>query len=68
MAGYVHTVHQYEDEAVAQGYVSDLDSLRTLAQQMISKHWITMDDRGGLWLIARDGQSPKVGLSASTLP
>jgi len=66
-AGYVHTVHQYEDEAVAQGYVSDLDSLRTLAQQMISKHWITMDDRGGLWLIARDGQSPKVGLSASTL-
>jgi hypothetical protein len=35
---------------------------------MISKSWITADDKGGLWLNARRGESQAtVGLSANTL-
>ena len=66
-AGYARTVHQYEDEAITQGYVKDLGSLRNVTQKTISQRWITMDGGGGLWLSARDGHAPKVGLSALTL-
>jgi hypothetical protein len=67
-SGYDASVRQYEAEAIEQGDVSDSDSLRSFAHQTVSKSWITMDDQGGLWLRARDGQShPAVGLSANTL-
>lgn len=67
-SGYDTSVRQHEAEAVAQGYSSDLESLRNLAQRIASKSWITMDARGGLWLNPRDGRSgAKVGLSANTV-
>jgi len=67
-SGYNTNVQQYEAEAVEQGYASNLNNLRNVTRQMISTSWITMDDKGGLWLSPRDGQShPKVGLSANTL-
>jgi len=66
--GYDASVRQYEAEAVEQGYVSDLESLHNIAQRTVSKSWITMDDKGGMWLTPRDGKSHvKVGLSANTL-
>jgi hypothetical protein len=67
-SGYDANVRQYETEAVERGYAKDLDSLRRLAQRTLSKSWITIDIKGGLWLSARSGQfQPKVGLSANTL-
>jgi hypothetical protein len=66
-AGYAHSLRQFEEEAIERGYVNNLDSLQKVAQQTVSNSWMTLDDRGGLWLAARDSQSPKVGLSASTL-
>jgi len=66
-AGYVHSVGQYENEAVQEGYADDINTLQKTAPVLLSRSWITMDERGGLWLIARDGESPKVGLSARTL-
>jgi len=66
--GYASNVRQYESEALEQGYAKDLDNLRNLAQGLVSRSWMTMDDQGGLWLSARDGKSlVKVGLSANTL-
>jgi hypothetical protein len=67
-SGYGANVRQYEAEAIAQGYSSDLESLRKLARHTVSTSWIKMDERGGLWLSPRDGRSEaKVGLSANTL-
>jgi hypothetical protein len=67
-SGYDSGVRQYEAEAVEQGYVRDVESLRSLPRRLTEQSWITMDDQGGLWLSARDGIShPRVGLSASTL-
>jgi hypothetical protein len=67
-SGYDTSLRQYEAEVLEQGYASDLADLRSQSRRMISKSWITIDDRGGLWLTARDGHShPKVGLSANTL-
>jgi hypothetical protein len=67
-SGYITSVRQYQAEVLERGYASDLDSLKNFTRSAVSKSWITMDDQGGLWLSARDGQShPRVGLSASTL-
>lgn len=67
-SGYDASVRQYEAEAVEQGYTRDRDSFRKLAQRTVSQSWITMDERGGVWLHPRDGRShPKVGLSANTV-
>jgi hypothetical protein len=67
-SGYEASVRQYEADAVEQGYSSDLESVRKLAQRTVTKSWITMDENGGLWLSPRDGRSAaKVGLSANTV-
>jgi hypothetical protein len=66
-AGYSHTIRQYEEEAVRRGYASDLESVRNAIQKTIAQRWITIDDDGGLWLSARDGRAPKVGLSSLTV-
>lgn len=67
-SGYEASVRQYEADAIEQGYSSDLESLRKLAQRTVSRSWITMDEQGGVLLRPRDGQSgAKVGLSANTV-
>jgi hypothetical protein len=65
--GYVQTVHQYENEAIDQGYISDPESLRKVTRKTIGQRWITVDNSGGLWLNSRDGSSPRVGLSPLTM-
>ncbi|PSH04146.1 MAG: hypothetical protein CXZ00_08855 [Acidobacteria bacterium] len=66
--GYEASVRRYEAEAVERGYISSLDNFRNLASHVASKSWITLDEKGGMWLNARNGESqPKVGLSANTL-
>ncbi len=67
-SGYGSSVRQYEAEALEQGLASDRESLHTLAERMVGKSWITMDEQGGLWLSPRDGHShAKVGLSSNSV-
>jgi hypothetical protein len=67
-SGYGASVRQYEAEAIEQGYASNLQSLRTIGPRLVSQSWITIDDRGGVWLRPRVGPSrSSVGLSANTL-
>lgn len=67
-SSYDASLRQYEAEAIEHGDASDREELRSLARRTIAKSWMTVDEQGGLWLFARDGQArAKVGLSASTL-
>ena len=67
-SGYAASIHQYEAEALDQGYADDLASLRNVSQRTVAKSWLTMDEGGSLWLNPRDGnQHPQVGLSANSL-
>lgn len=67
-SGYCASVRQYEADAIEQGYANNLASLRAVAPRLVSESWITIDDRGGLWLRPRIGPlRSSVGLSANTL-
>jgi len=66
-AGYAHTVRQYKEEVVRSGYVSDAQSFKAIPHNILAQKWITLDERGGLWLTPRSGNAPRVGLSARTM-
>jgi len=67
-SGYGTSVRQYEAEAVELGYASDVNSLRKLTHQMISRSAVVADEEGGLWMSLWDeGVCTKVGLSANTM-
>ncbi len=46
---------------------ADGDLLESAVRRKLAQSWISLDERGGLWLRARDGNAPGCGLSASTV-
>lgn len=65
--GYAAELRQYEAEAVQQGLVSEPGALQNPEAALLPRSWITVQEGGGMWLVARDGRAAKIGLSVSTL-
>lgn len=63
-AQFAAQLHRYEAEAEHAG----LDTSHPVTKSTLANSWVEVDAEGGLWARPKQGSSPKVGLSANTLP
>lgn len=70
-AEYRQRAAEYEAEYASQILGNETAAgnhpLEDAMRQKLAQSWISMDERGGLWLRSRDGRAPGCGLSAATV-